>query len=196
MDNFEKYKFVSRLASWAGKKLSRGEKIVGVVIIHSKWGRGIIENVEKNIQKDEVSIYIRLDNEVNTLSSGLTTLIKLAPESFRESIIDFLVISSDVCYEIELYAIERAENELKAKRAEEKNRLQELENKVAKRHKQFLADLKLPNYGSYKNVKAKSRETHCYKCKRHLISKIMLQCKKCRWMICNCGACGCGYRKY
>lgn len=35
--------------------------------------------------------------------------------------------------------------------------------------------------------------THCYACKDELDSSIDLQCTACRWILCDCGACGCGY---
>jgi hypothetical protein len=38
------------------------------------------------------------------------------------------------------------------------------------------------------------RFTHCYKCKRDLNSIDFEVCKVCRWIKCECAACGCGYR--
>jgi len=34
--------------------------------------------------------------------------------------------------------------------------------------------------------------THCYSCKQHLSMSTNLECTKCGWMICFCGACKCG----
>ncbi len=41
----------------------------------------------------------------------------------------------------------------------------------------------------------KRRETHCWSCKSHLDSKDDLACVVYRWLLCECGACGCGYNK-
>lgn len=38
------------------------------------------------------------------------------------------------------------------------------------------------------------RITHCYSCQRHLDSNADWECSACGWMLCSCGACGCGYR--
>lgn len=37
------------------------------------------------------------------------------------------------------------------------------------------------------------RVTHCYDCKHPLDSVIDYECNKCGWLVCDCGACGCGY---
>lgn len=40
------------------------------------------------------------------------------------------------------------------------------------------------------------RHTHCWQCRTSLDSGIELSCIACGWIICWCGACGCGYRYY
>ena len=40
------------------------------------------------------------------------------------------------------------------------------------------------------------RENHCYRCKRNLYSSVNSTCSVCKWMICECGACGCQYGGY
>lgn len=37
------------------------------------------------------------------------------------------------------------------------------------------------------------RLTHCWKCQRDLSSLDDIECEVCGWLICECGACGCGY---
>lgn len=37
------------------------------------------------------------------------------------------------------------------------------------------------------------RAAHCYLCKRPLDNAINVECAVCGWIICHCGACGCGY---
>jgi len=36
------------------------------------------------------------------------------------------------------------------------------------------------------------RTSHCYVCKRYLDNFTNAECEKCGWIICPCGACGCG----
>ena len=38
------------------------------------------------------------------------------------------------------------------------------------------------------------RVTHCYACKELLDNSIDLECTACNWIICSCGACGCGWK--
>ncbi|GAA4880245.1 hypothetical protein GCM10023310_70540 [Paenibacillus vulneris] len=35
------------------------------------------------------------------------------------------------------------------------------------------------------------RETHCWKCKAELSSRRNNKCRRCRWLVCSCGACNC-----
>ena len=37
-----------------------------------------------------------------------------------------------------------------------------------------------------------ARFTHCWSCKLNIDSLGFLECSRCGWIICNCGACGCG----
>lgn len=36
------------------------------------------------------------------------------------------------------------------------------------------------------------RVTHCYNCKKLLDNSIHIECRICHWIVCDCGACGCG----
>ena len=89
--------------------------------------------------------------------------------------------------------------ELLTKAQEEKNSasdplLSEQQSRI-ERHKEFLE--KLGKTGHAKLIEPRSnRATHCYVCKSNLSSKSNLECTNCSWLICKCGACGCGYSKY
>lgn len=37
------------------------------------------------------------------------------------------------------------------------------------------------------------RVTHCYSCRCGLETGLYLECSVCNWLVCECGACGCGY---
>ena len=47
----------------------------------------------------------------------------------------------------------------------------------------------------YETAFLRGRRTHCYRCKKNLDEVNFAHCKKCKWMRCECGACGCGYKK-
>ena len=46
-----------------------------------------------------------------------------------------------------------------------------------------------------KVIHKKSKVWNCYSCKEKLDSKQNITCDSCGWLICYCGACGCGYTK-
>ena len=37
------------------------------------------------------------------------------------------------------------------------------------------------------------RVTHCYSCYATISNEDMIECQQCRWIVCECGACGCGH---
>lgn len=73
--------------------------------------------------------------------------------------------------------------------------LPELERKeIEQLHKDYLLKLGIKYNGVFLSNQAKNfRRTHCYKCKEILDNSFYLECNTCRWIICRCGACGCGY---
>ncbi len=81
----------------------------------------------------------------------------------------------------------RSEMEKRAELIEEKKR------QAIQKHKEFIEKLGF-DYQGVQPLEAKHRRiTHCYGCKADLDSKINIQCASCGWLICSCGACGCGY---
>ena len=64
---------------------------------------------------------------------------------------------------------------------------------TTEKHKVFLSKTKMPYKGTISNSHKKHRVTHCYNCKNKLDNMINIECRACGWIICNCGACGCGY---
>lgn len=61
-------------------------------------------------------------------------------------------------------------------------------------HLAFLERIGKPYFGyADSSVKKFNRVTHCYNCQRHLDNSIDIECKACGWIICPCGACGCGW---
>jgi len=41
-----------------------------------------------------------------------------------------------------------------------------------------------------------NRKTHCYECHSSLNNEIDMECSRCNWIVCTCGACGCGHPKF
>jgi hypothetical protein len=65
---------------------------------------------------------------------------------------------------------------------------------IVKAHQRFLAGRGLPEAGTRLPSGQMHREAHCYSCKSHLDNSVDVECEACRWIICCCGACGCGYQ--
>lgn len=61
------------------------------------------------------------------------------------------------------------------------------------RHKRFLSERGLPDRGIRPATSNRThRITHCWSCTKHLDNSVDVECIACRWIICQCGACGCG----
>lgn len=84
--------------------------------------------------------------------------------------------------------IERA----KAAAQEEVERLARLTPE--ERHKERLLELGITYLGVRKATPnpARRRVAHCWACKEVLDSSIDIECLSCNWILCGCGACGCG----
>lgn len=63
------------------------------------------------------------------------------------------------------------------------------------RHQEYLRKFGKQYSGIAESAGRKHRTTHCYSCKEELDSALRIECNSCSWLICHCGACGCGYEK-
>jgi hypothetical protein len=73
------------------------------------------------------------------------------------------------------------------------------EMQLEERHKAHLFYLGISWKGTRKvNLDmhpGKHRITHCWFCKKELDNAIDIECSACGWILCQCGACGCGFKK-
>lgn len=65
---------------------------------------------------------------------------------------------------------------------------------IAKRHADFLKSRGQHPARLVDGSRIGHRTTHCYRCKSNLDNSINLECSACRWIVCYCGACGCGWQ--
>jgi len=69
--------------------------------------------------------------------------------------------------------------------------------KFQKQHQEFLNRLGRGESSVRRSTMIqKVRSTHCYSCKKALNSTVDWECTACNWILCTCGACGCGYSRY
>jgi len=62
---------------------------------------------------------------------------------------------------------------------------------LTERHAAFIAPFRRPAAPDRARVSV-SRRSYCWKCKEAVSSSANKQCEDCGWLICSCGACGCG----
>ncbi len=93
-------------------------------------------------------------------------------------------------------SMEKVKDEVRDFLSDKKN----IEKIIKRNHERSLAKKGIENpekIGIFKSGSKKhKRETHCYGCGHDLSSFEDFSCKKCKWLLCTCGACGCGYLKY
>jgi len=87
----------------------------------------------------------------------------------------------------------RAMEARKVKEEKERAQLAKRRAEAIERHKKYLVRHGKEYQGVSTVRDANPRVTHCYSCKENLDSRMHIQCKSCDWLICYCGACGCGY---
>ena len=77
----------------------------------------------------------------------------------------------------------------KKKESAEVNRRLEL----AEKHAQYLSSRGLTNDGTRLASSGQLHRTPpCWRCGERLDNSVDIECAACGWIICNCGACGCG----
>jgi len=63
------------------------------------------------------------------------------------------------------------------------------------RHEKHLIRSRIQYRGSEQATTARFRIASCWSCKQSISTTTDRQCVICEWILCNCGACGCGYHK-
>jgi hypothetical protein len=76
---------------------------------------------------------------------------------------------------------------------ESRNPAEALRKKTISRHRDRLEELGVSYKGVCTGQYRSYRSTHCYFCKTHLQTGSDLECAACNWLLCACGACGCGF---
>ena len=74
-----------------------------------------------------------------------------------------------------------------------------LKIKFEANHRRFLLDLGVAESDTVEleaSASSRRRETHCFGCQSDLQSDFHFECSRCRWLVCGCGTCGCGYTNY
>jgi hypothetical protein len=93
----------------------------------------------------------------------------------------------------EEYGAARSAAEIEAQQRHDREAKQR-RTTIERRHRLFLSRLELEYKGLRSPTRTRSRRVdHCYNCKERVDSAIDPECAACGWIVCYCGACGCGY---
>ncbi|MEY3788787.1 MAG: hypothetical protein RIQ94_939 [Pseudomonadota bacterium] len=174
------------LALFASDKLQIWSDLIEAKVTHVEYGSGEILSVEQRpgyipLIRIKFSRDIVTFNSDSFLSGKTSVLINV---SLAERVEEWAKTAADreqECAEQKALKINNHEIALNCER----------EN----RHRAFLEERGIPYQGVRLATKVRNhhRITHCYSCKRHLDNAIMTECVTCGWILCNCGACGCGW---
>ena len=183
--------------------------LVGTEVAHAERGKGSITAIEQRGSYDPL-ITLMFSQEVKVWP----------PSSFKNGKTTLFINQGTLSRARSAYEERRAEREaadLKAKHQEEIQRKAaaerqaridvELEKAAAARrererfaalpleekHREMLKRLGLPYEGVRPATPRHRRVTHCYSCKERLDNSVDVECIVCGWILCTCGACGCGY---
>ena len=73
-------------------------------------------------------------------------------------------------------------------------KMKKTKDAVEQYHREFLALVGKPYGGVRMPQHRRTRRTaHCYNCTTQIDNAVEAECVTCGWIICWCGACGCGY---
>ena len=183
--------------AWAiAEQHSEWAMIEGCRLLHTERGEGKVEKVEQRANYWPL-FHVRF-------AAGLATL---TPKSFANGKSTIPLRPDSIARVEELrsarLAQERAAEIAAAKALEYQRELDEIRARqewlaslpLEERHRIFLEELGI----AYKGVRAGSsrvrfrRVTHCYICRKHLDNAVDVECVACGWILCTCGACGCGF---
>ncbi|HIA01094.1 MAG TPA: DUF3553 domain-containing protein [Myxococcales bacterium] len=82
---------------------------------------------------------------------------------------------------------------LKLNMARERQNMARERQDLVNRHREFFKSCGIEYLGTREAGFRQPRTPDCFACKCPLDSTIQDECLGCRWILCNCGACGCGW---
>lgn len=182
--------------AFAGNDRALWCAIIGQRLYHSKFGSGTILGVE---QGENVYVRVQFDSLVESAVKGITDTIELASKAFVENITD-LTLPADLLEKVQAFEQQRQEEE--QRKQEEKQRRQEELERAAQlspeellisKHRAHVSRVGVPYLGTRRSTGKSIRKTHCWKCTIPIDNITFFECVSCGWIICDCGACGCGF---
>jgi hypothetical protein len=109
------------------------------------------------------------------------------------SAVTYWLLSEDRFVEFDQNQAKASANKLGGEGIEEA--IENYRRSVVVRHRLRFQRMGKKYSGIRKSNRRVPRETHCWSCKRTLTSEGFPECVECGWILCECGACGCGRRQ-
>lgn len=153
------------------------DSVIGFQAIHRKLGSGTV------ISLDENYVYVKFDGCDEIQRYLIKGFLRQQGEYFLHSVV----------------GLEDAVGKhLKLLKAQERKRRKDdakaSELLMLDRHKANLAKIGRDYLGVRPSSESRAhRVSHCYSCKKTVDNTVDVECVSCSWILCRCGACGCGW---
>lgn len=173
----------SRYHSYASGNVDKWRRLVGLRVKHSLFNEyGVVSEF---IQTDFGSIFVWIHFE-NPVGEDMKNDLKLSESIFASHI-------TELKLPIELFGeVENHETNLRKIHKQNVTVSVITKEEISRRHQQHMQEYGI-SYSGEKESDKLLRYTHCWKCKKDINNIEFLECATCGWIICQCGACGCGY---
>jgi hypothetical protein len=83
----------------------------------------------------------------------------------------------------------------KLKLEREHAEIERVQGKALDNHRRLFEGLSMPYPGVRPIQSLRHLNQYCWNCKNKIDTRMVFECKACAWIVCQCGACGCGYPK-
>lgn len=127
----------------------------------------------------------RLDFGSDRFKSFRTYIKALPADKALEACRKLLELNREFTAKAEKFRVTKADLERRAQEA--------ARQAIINRHRGFFEARNLPVPSVRLLTGRRHRVTHCYNCRSPLDSLVDVECSACEWIICRCGACGCGW---
>lgn len=197
------YKYNKNELSIILVKEENEEKIYSLNEKYNEWGNKNKFNIE-NIKKNNYISIISKENGILMYETS-NGLILFDQRIQKELNINEVLLYVNKFNNIENYDKNEIKEDIKKNRKKEINPNEKKQliinyNKyilniknVEDNHKKNLKSFNLPSASIKFVKKQKFRASNCWCCKKKIDNKINFECTSCGWILCDCGACGCGY---
>ena len=146
---------------------------------HTKIGLVVLDPSGQATDETQVSLYVLKEDRVGVFQRSV----------IRSQLLPAQISPTEVCRAADAYL----RYEINKPQKDFENQTRENRRLLEIKHKNFVAE----RGQAYSGVRIREgsrrpRASWCWSCKTGLNSSSNLECVTCGWILCECGACGCG----